>query len=74
MAEILLSHPLVTLYGLYVISLLVAALWSETRRPTRRQEGTEPLGALGARDFPCPGSCITPPTTMPHFPSKEEKL
>jgi hypothetical protein len=72
MGEILLSHPLVILYLLYVVGLALVAFWPDTRRP-RRRKGPELWGALGAQRRPCLGSRLTPPTTL-REPRKEENL
>ena len=74
MGEMLLSHPLVILYLLYVVGLILVAFWPGTPPPPRRREGTEPWGTLGARRRPCLGSRPTPPPATLRKPRKEEKL
>jgi hypothetical protein len=39
MIEILVSHPLIIVYLVYVLGVLVAALWPDVPRPTRDERG-----------------------------------
>jgi hypothetical protein len=73
MAEILLFHPLIILYVIYVVGLLLAAIWSDALGPPRRPEDTEPGEALGARGLSCPGSHFRPRVTIAFRPWKGEK-
>jgi hypothetical protein len=59
MSEILVSHPLIILYLVYVLGVLLAAFWPDLRRPTREERGvtSEEGSATGessaqSRSFP----------------------
>lgn len=39
MIEILVSHPLIIVYLVYVLGVLLAAFWPDLSRPTRDERG-----------------------------------
>jgi hypothetical protein len=74
MEEILLSNPLIILHVLYVVILLPVVLWSNSPEPPRRKERTEPGGALGTRNWSCPGSRFRQSVTTAFCSREQEKL